>query len=308
MVMDTEAIDGPGGILEKAEINGRKGTRVRDYVEILFITILASLFLKFFIVEAYRIPTSSMENTLMAGDFVLVNKFVYGAKTPRYIPFTSIRLPSVQLPAISSPKKGDVAVFEFPVGEADRSPHEVVNYVKRCIALPGDTLAIVNKKVFVNGRAVPLPHNARADRPLLYPRGFRDYRIFPRGAEFNEDNFGPIVIPKAGSEVTLTSENVSEYWDVIEHEGHVIASSNSSEILIDGVSTRTYRVQKDYYFMMGDNRDNSLDSRFWGFVPADLIIGKAFMVYWSWDENQSLSGFLDHVLSTRWYRIGSIVR
>jgi signal peptidase I len=160
----------------------------------------------------------------------------------------------------------------------------------------------------VNGRAVPFPHTARADRPLLYPRGFRDYRIFPRGAEFNEDNFGPIVIPKAGSEVPIGPENVSEYWDVIEHEGHRIASSTSPEILIDGVPTRTYRVQKDYYFMMGDNRDNSLDSRFWGFVPADLIIGKVFMVYWSWGESQSSSGFLDNLGSTRWHRIGSIVR
>jgi signal peptidase I len=306
--MEMEAIDGAGEDAAKEKMRHVNMTRVRDYVQVLSVTLLAALFLKFFVVEAYRIPTSSMENTLMAGDFVFVNKFVYGARTPRYIPFTNIHLPVIQLPAISSPRRGDVAVFEFPGGHVDGSPYEVVNYVKRCIALPGDTLSIVNKEVVVNGRAVPFPHTARADRPLLYPRGFRDYRIFPRGTEFNEDNFGPIVIPKAGSEVPIGPVNVSEYWDVIEHEGHRIASSTSPEILIDGVPTRTYRVQKDYYFMMGDNRDNSLDSRFWGFVPADLIIGKVFMVYWSWGESQSSSGFLDNLGSTRWHRIGSIVR
>jgi signal peptidase I len=293
-----------------AEMRGksRSKSRLRDYAELLLITALASLFLKFFVVEAYRIPTSSMENTLLAGDFVLVNKFVYGARTPRYLPFTSIHLPSLQFPAVSSPRRGDVAVFEFPGRRADDDPHDVINYVKRCIALPGDTLRIVNRIVFVNGREMPLPHSARTDRPVLYPRGFRDYRIFPRGTDFNEDNFGPIVIPKAGSEVVLTPENVSEYWDVIQHEGHSVTVTASSGLLIDGTPRREYRVQKDYYFMMGDNRDNSLDSRFWGFVPADLIIGKAFMVYWSWNENQSSSGFLENLRSTRGDRIGSIVR
>lgn len=283
-------------------------TRVREYVQILLITALAALFLKFFVVEAYRIPTSSMENTLLTGDFVLVNKFVYGTQTPRYVPFTSIRLPSIGFPAIASPRRGDVVVFEFPGDHADDNIHEIVNYVKRCIALPGDTLTIANKVVFVNGRVVPPPYHGKAGRSIVYPRGFHDYRIFPRGASFNEDNFGPIVIPKAGTMVNLTADDVSEYWDLIEHEGHMISSTVSSLVLIDGVPARTYRIRKDYYFMMGDNRDNSLDSRFWGFVPADLIIGKAFMVYWSWDEDGASSGFFDHLESTRWNRIGSIVR
>ena len=296
---------GAAEVLTKETSLGRRG--LRNSLEILGITLLAALFLKFFVVEAYRIPTGSMENTLMAGDFVLVNKFIYGAQSPRYIPFTSIRLPSFQLPAISSPRRGDVAVFEFPPSRWDEAPHEVINYVKRCAALPGDTLAIVNRVVFVNGRAVPMPSAARSDRPLLYPRGLRDRRIFPRGTEFNEDNFGPLVIPKSRSEIELTLNNISEYWDLIQHEGHTIATT-PSEVLIDGKPARTYRVQKNYYFMLGDNRDNSLDSRFWGFVSADLIIGKAFMVYWSWNESQGPSGFLNHLLSVRWSRIGTIVK
>src|SRR5512135_1048617 len=130
-------------IQEPAEELTTKKRRAADLtraaLEIVALTLLAALFLKFFIVEAYRIPTSSMENTLMAGDFVLVNKFIYGARTPRYIPFTWIRLPHVQLPAVYPPRRGDIVVFEFPENNADRSPHEAVNYVKRCIALPGDT-------------------------------------------------------------------------------------------------------------------------------------------------------------------------
>ncbi|HCV43665.1 MAG TPA: signal peptidase I [Bacteroidetes bacterium] len=308
MAEEAEAASNSDAALEADGLETRLRLRVRDYVEIVLVTVLAALFLKFFIVEAYRIPTSSMENTLLAGDFVLVNKFVYGARTPRTVPFTNVHLPSLQLPAVSLPRRGDVTVFEFPGGNVNGSSNEAVNYVKRCVALPGDTLAIVNRVVVVNGRPVPMPRHARADRPLLYPRGFRDYRIFPRGAEFNEDNFGPIIIPKSGSEISLTGNNVSEYWDVIQHEGHTIASTSSSEVLIDDVPARTYRVQKDYYFMMGDNRDNSLDSRFWGFVPADLIIGKAFMVYWSWDENHSVYGWVERIKSTRWGRIGTIVR
>jgi signal peptidase I len=304
-----EAVEGTAKeLLSKQEDKIETRSRVRDYVQILLITALTALFLKFFIVEAYRIPTSSMENTLLAGDFVLVNKFIYGARTPRYVPFTSIPLPFVQLPAISSPRRGDVAVFEFPGNHVEGGPREVVNYVKRCIALPGDTLAIANRTVLVNGRDIPLPRFAKTERMLTYPRGFRDYRIFPRGSAFNEDNFGPIVIPKIHSEIALTPETISEYWELIEQEGHTIESSASSEILIDGVPSRTYRVQKDYYFVMGDNRDNSLDSRFWGFVPSDFLIGKAFMVYWSWDGSQSSSGLLSRFESTRWNRIGSIVQ
>jgi signal peptidase I len=296
------AVDGPAE-LQSGQEGGRRSS-VRDYAEILLFAVLASLFLKFFVVEAYRIPTGSMEDTLLAGDFVLVNKFIYGARTPRYIPFTSIKIPSLQLPAILQPRRGDVIVFEFP-GAHNEDRSDVVNFVKRCVALPGDTLSIVNKRVFVNGRELQPPRFGREDRPLVYPPGFHDYRIFPRGSLFNEDNFGPLVIPKAGTVIALNERNLSEYEKAIEHEGHSIEMDGPS-VMIDGKHDSTYTLQKDYYFMMGDNRDNSLDSRFWGFVPSDLIIGKVFMVYWSWEENGP-SGFLMSFFSTRWNRIGNIV-
>jgi signal peptidase I len=280
-------------------------SRVRDYIEILLITIAAAMFLRTCVIEAYRIPTASMESTLLAGDCVLVNKFVYGARTPKVIPFTGIPIPSIQLPAVSPPRRGDVAVFELPAAMHGAS-REVVSFVKRCVALPGDTLAIVNRTVFVNGQVVPLPALGRSERTVSYPKGFRDYRIFPQGSSFNEDNFGPLVIPGEGSEIVLTPETFTEYVDLITQEGHTIARRGASEILVDGVPTESYRVTQDYYFVMGDNRDNSMDSRFWGFVPADHLIGKAFMVYWSWGE--ATENIFDRLRSVRWDRIGTVIQ
>ena len=298
----------PAAIGEEEKVSGRRKHRLREYAETIALTMLAALFLKFFIVEAYRIPTGSMENTLLAGDFLLVNKFIYGAKTPRYVPFTDISLPYFTFPAFSKPRPGDVVVFEFPGGYEVARPQEVINYVKRCVATPGDTMMIVNKQVYVNGRMLPLPSSARIDRAQVLPREFRDYRIFPKGAASNEDNFAPLVIPKRGDVLTLGSSTISEYWNLIRHEGHTVRVIGGGMVFVDGMEATTYRVEKDYYFMMGDNRDNSLDSRFWGFVPEDLIIGKAKLVYWSWDESADKDGFLDRVVNARWDRIGTMVR
>ena len=288
--------------------NERKKSRAREYAETIGLTMLAALFLKFFIVEAYRIPTGSMENTLLAGDFLLVNKFIYGAKTPRYIPLTRVRLPFITLPAFMKPRTGDVVVFEFPGGYEAERPADAVNYVKRCIAVPGDTLMIVNRPVFVNGRIFPLPPRAKLDRRHMFPKEFRDYRIFPKGAASNEDNFGPLIIPQKGDVIEVGPTTISEYWNIIRHEGHTVSVKGNGSVFIDGAEVTTYSVEKDYYFMMGDNRDNSLDSRFWGFVPDDLIIGKAILVYWSWDEAALPDGFFDRITSARWDRIGTFVR
>jgi signal peptidase I len=282
--------------------------QAREYGQLVLVTLLFALFLKFFVIEAYRIPTGSMENTLLPGDFVLVNKFLYGANTPRYIPFSHFRIPSFQFPGIASPRRGDVVVFEFPYTHATEDEDAKVNYVKRLTALPGDTLQIVNKEVRVNGKPITFPDLGRHDRSLLYPKGFHDYRIFPPGSDFNEDNYGPIIIPGEGSEVTLSKETVGLFAPLIAHEGHILYTDDSVHYFIDGVPTSTFTVGKDYYFMMGDNRDNSLDSRFWGFVPSDLIIGKAFVIYWSWDESLAGGSVIDRFGSTRWNRIGTVIR
>jgi signal peptidase I len=280
--------------------------RVREYAETIALTIFVGLFLKFFIIEAYRIPTASMENTLMAGDFLLVNKLIYGANTPRYIPFTNVALPFVTFPAISQPDRGDVIVFEFPGGYTEASESEVVNYVKRCIATPGDTLAIVDRVVYVNGERIPLPPTAKLEKRKIFPKGFGDSRIFPRGAVFNGDNYGPLIVPKAGQEIQLSENNIEQWRNLIEHEGHSV-DADAGNVRIDGIPVASYQIEKDYYFVMGDNRGNSLDSRFWGFVPEDLIIGEAMIVYWSWDEYPA-QGVLGNWSAIRWGRIGTLVK
>ena len=285
----------------------RPKSRWREYAEIIIITILAGLFLKTFVIEAFRIPSGSMENTLLAGDFVLVNKFIYGARTPATIPFTSLRLPVLSLPGFASPQRGDVLVFRFPGERDELNPVESVDYVKRCVAVPGDTLEITDKVVSVNGRNLSLPLFAKFGAPGSCPRGVADDRIFPAGSEFNPDNYGPIVIPRDGMLIPLSSKTLDQWRILIMREGHSVATGRGDTVLIDGTPATRYRVEKNYYFVMGDNRSNSLDSRFWGFVPGDLIVGKALLVYWSTDESSGRS-FTGRLFSVRWPRIGMIVK
>jgi signal peptidase I len=291
---------------DSSEAKPTSKSRVREYAGTIALTILVGLFLKFFIIEAYRIPTASMENTLMAGDFLLVNKFIYGANTPRYIPFTNVALPFVTFPAVSQIEHGDVIVFEFPGGHAEANESEVVNYVKRCIAIPGDTLAIVDRVVHVNGERIPLPPTAKVEKRKMFPKGFTDSRIFPRGSTFNRDNYGPVIVPMAGQEIQLSANNIEQWRNLIEHEGHSV-DNDSGNVRMDGNPVVSYQIEKDYYFVMGDNRGNSLDSRFWGFVPEDLIIGEAMTIYWSWDEYPA-QGVFGNWSSIRWGRIGTLVR
>ena len=263
---------------------------------ILIYTVCFAIFLKFFVIEAYRIPTDSMEETLFAGDFLLVNKFVYGARTPRHIPFTTIALPSFSLPALMAPARGDVVIFESPVWK--RKPEEgIVNYVKRCVALPGDTLEIRNHVVFVNGERLAFPAKGRKGKMIPLPGGYQDPRMYPPGAPFNASEYGPLLVPRAGHEVTLDPETLELWRELIRREGHTVAVQYPL-VLIDGAPSKTYRVENNYYFMLGDNRENSLDSRFWGFVPEQLIIGKAMMLYWSTNEPSG---------DVRWDRIGMVV-
>jgi signal peptidase I len=189
------------------------GRSVWYYLRLLVLALVLAFVIKESVVEAYRIPSESMENTLLVGDFLLANKFVYGA----YVPFTGIRLP-----ALREPRPGDVIVFRFP--EDQRK-----SFVKRVIAVGGDTVEIINKVVMVNHRKI-------ADDG--YAVHF-DAITIPKRTDQPRDNFGPLLVPES------------------------------------------------QYFVMGDNRDNSADSRYWGCVPRNLIVARAFMIHWSWmpDEN-----------------------
>jgi len=192
--------------------------RFWDFVKQMAIALVLALCIKTSIVEAYKIPSGSMEDTLLIGDFLLANKFLYGARLP--IPFADIRLPEIR-----EPKPGDVVIFKYPL-----DPN--VNYIKRCVAVGGDTVEIRNKQVFVDGVLQPLPEHGK------YEDGFNPTGMNGRGPDGGRrDNMAPTVVPP----------------------GH--------------------------FFMMGDNRDRSSDSRFWGFVPRKNVLGKAMIIHWSWKED-----------------------
>ncbi len=215
-----------------------------EWVKSLVIAFALFLLVRTFVIEAFRIPTASMENTLLVGDFLLVNKAVYGAQVPGT---------HVHLPAFGDPERGDVVVF-VPPHDPDR------NYVKRLVGLPGDTVAMRDKVLYVDGRAVPEPYAIHADPLDAHAPSMRwqlDYLADPSQKlryRPSRDNWGPIVVPA------------------------------------------------DRYFVLGDNRDDSEDSRYWGFVEADAIKGKPLFVYYSFNPRT-----LSHVpwlTDIRWDRIG----
>jgi len=213
---------------------------IRELAEIAVIAVIAVFIIRAFVVQAFRIPTGSMENTLVTGDFLLVNKCVYGAE----VPFIGWRLPKFR-----NPEPGDVIIFKYP-----EDPE--IDYIKRLIAVGGQTVEIRDKELYVDGIRYEDPPGAQNIYSLM-PKGIPDPDIFPPGADFNRDNYGPYTVP----------------------EGHL--------------------------FMMGDNRDNSLDSRYWGPLPEDYVIGKAMVIYWSWDSAMPL---LKKLMNVRWSRIGDIIQ
>ena len=269
--------------------------------------ILTALILVTFVVQGYGVQSGSMENSIMTGDYVFVNKVIYGSSSPHYLPFTQIQIPFFRLPALSAPQRGDVVCFDWPGNRDEVRPAVQENYVKRCVGLPGDTILIVNRVLFVDGRMVPYPQNVRFEPFPLFPQGYPQAGIFPEGTDFNQDNYGPIVVPKRGDIISLTSGNFDAWKIFIEREGHA-CSLRGAHIYIDGKQAEQYKVEHNYYFMMGDNRENSLDSRFWGFVPDDNIIGKAMMVYWSWNVHDPILDIPGKISSIQWHRIGLLVR
>lgn len=234
-----------------------------------------------FVIASFLVPTGSMENEVLTGDFLMVNKFLYGPSTPRNIMFTDIRLPWTTLPGFKEVERGDVIVFEFPGMRDEVKPEAFTFYLKRCMAVGGDTLELRNRVVYINGQPAPIPKNMKFDHLQILPPSFQDERSFPPTAMYNEDNYGPIVIPKKGMTITVTPENYQRWEIFIQRDGHLPELRNDGTITIDGKETNTYVVEKDYVFGMGDHRDNSLDSRFWGFIPRENIVGTPMFVYFS---------------------------
>lgn len=195
---------------------------LREYAEAILVAVILALFIRTFVVQAFKIPSGSMKPTLLVGDHILVNKFIYGVR----IPFLNKTLIPVK-----DPERGDIVVFKFP-----EDPKK--DFIKRVIAVEGDTVEIRNKKVYINSQIAEDSHGNFLD-PHIIPGGGR-----PR------DNVGPVSVPA------------------------------------------------DSLFVMGDNRDHSYDSRFWGFVKLSAVKGKAFVIYWSWDRDNS---------GVRWGRLGDLI-
>lgn len=278
-----------------------------EYGKTILITLLAALFLKIFVIEAFRIPSTSMENTLQIGDFLLVNKLAYGLHTPRCIPFTTTSLSSFTLPLFQKVHHGDIVVFEFPGGRNEVKHSESANYIKRCIGLPGDTVEIRFGRVLVNGIETSFPLHGRRTTHQIDNALRRNSELFPDGSTFSDVNYGPIVVPKRGDILKIDTAAFSRWHIFIEREGHTV-KFNADTILIDGAAISNYRVQRNYYFVLGDNRDNSMDSRYWGFVPDDHLIGEALFIYWSWDPEVPVYSISEKYSTIRWDRISTLIR
>jgi len=263
------------------------------------IIILIALGLKTTIIASYMVPTGSMENTIMTGDFLLGNQFVYGARTPTWIgiPWTrhGFRVPSVRLPRFKTPQPGDIVIFKYPVDPA-------LNYVKRCIAGPGETVEIRDKVLYVDDHVYEDPEHAKYIRPIKYPSYWKEPGIFPYGGG-NADHYGPIYVPAEGDTLWFGKVHDDILQDVVELARRKFEIRNN-RMYVDGKMTDYYVVEQDHYFMIGDNRDNSLDSRYWGYVPDNLILGKAMVVFMSWDSSVPLYRFFQKI---RWKRIGKVV-
>lgn len=304
-----------------------------EYVKLIVSTLLAVFLIRAFIISTYQIPTGSMEDTLLTGDHIIANKFVFAIHTPDWIgiPYTRIgfHTPFIQLPGIRKPKKGDIVIFKYPEDTRD-------SYVKRCIALSGDTLEIRDKKVFVNGVYSPNAPDGKYIMYQTYPRYEQQPEIFPPGAG-NKDNFGPIRIPAPGDTFQFNDSNKQLWYErfvIMAYEGQhiefirlnkrmkfrpspdfqnkrrwmgLIRQYPANSFLLNGkpLDKTTYQVKYLQYFMMGDNRDNSLDSRYWGFVPYRYVLGEPIVIYWSWNKGMPINKIYKKI---RWNRFLRLIR
>lgn len=274
-------------------------------LKLILIAFILAFTAKMFLAEAYKIPSGSMEDTLLAGDFVIVNKIAFGPSTPQYLPFTDIEISTITLPFLTEIERNKIYIFKYPGDQGSLIPGEDKNYIKRCVGLPGDTLRILARKLYVNNEELSSPKTLKFKRKNAKFFGVPNSLIFPQGSEWNEDNYGPIVVPYKGQKIKLNKNNFNRWRDIINREsGNEIVTINDSGVLVNNKHIENYTIQKDYYFFMGDNRDESFDSRFWGFVPKNNIIGKPLIIYWSIDVNNDSAGFFDRI---RWNRIGMTI-
>ena len=292
---------------EEAEDNRSFKAKVIAFLKEFGIVFGAFLILNNFVIASFLVPTGSMENEVMTGDLLFVNKFIYGGTSPRNIPFTNVRLPWFRIPGFRDVDRGDVIVFVFPGYRDELKPEDFTFYLKRCVGLPGDTLQVMKRVLYVNSKVAAVPRNMHLSFPRLNTMAGVDDRIFPKGAQWNEDNYGPIVVPKKGMTVRIDPTTIDAWDTFIRREGHTVVVTGN-RIEIDGKETSEYTVQHDYLFGMGDHRDNSLDSRYWGFIPKENLVGTPLVVYWSWDTDIPIYNIFSKLASVRLGRIGTIIK
>ncbi len=361
--------------VEKPDYTGPEERKETFISALLFAVVLATIVHTYF-VQPMIIPTGSMENTQKIGDALFVSKNVYGTRlpnTPVAVPFADLfsrnlyvkqlQLPYTRIPGWSEVEKNDIVVFNFPQDSVHFKLDRQENYVKRCVATPGDEIEVNAGKVYINGEEQVYPADALLQHAygvemknqlspkwlekefglvpsnysvkkspngyaysfneltedmfqnlkknpsflqgerFMMPEGKRAYAIFPRNSKNNIDFWAKITVPKKGTSVTLSPDNLPTYKSIIErYEGNTLDVEQDGTILVNGTPTNTYTFTQDYYFMMGDNRHNSADSRFWGFVPEHNIIGEPFFL---WANLNQLFGFEERhgFYFDRWFTI-----
>jgi signal peptidase I len=277
------------------------GETVVSWTKTIVSSLLIVMVINGLLIASFVVPTGSMQNEVMAGDFLFVNKFIYGGSSPQTIPFFNTPLPYFRLPGLRDPEKGDVIVFIYPGDRDQVEPAEFQYYLKRCVATAGDTLSVRGGHVFINGVQQPTPPNASYSPGG--PRADDHLRTFPVDASYTRDDWGPMRVPKSGDIIPLNDSTFRRWRVFILREGHSL-ERDGEIMLLDGKPATQYRVERDYVFGMGDNRNDSEDSRYWGFIPVENVVGTPLIVYWSWDPNiPFLSSLGDKLASIRWGRI-----
>jgi len=273
---------------------------MKKFIRLIFYLIILAIFLRAFILDAFRIPTTSMSNTLLPGDFIIVNQFAYRLGTPRSIPLLGIVIPFATLLEFSKPKINDVVVIAFP-SNFHLGTYSNKMIVKRIVAGPGDTLQILNRKIYVNRKRLIVSGTAKVDYRNIKPDGKEGVGIFSKGSGWNNDNYGPIRIPAKGDVIDLKINNIDKWKSLIVNEiGERAVRIEGSVITIKDKPAREYIVKNEHYFVMGDDYDNSMDSRYLGFINEDMILGKAMFIYFSIDPGKSWGDFISKI---RWKRI-----